>query len=573
MQAIILAAGMGKRLKELTENNTKCMVKVNGVTLIERMLRQIESKNLSRIVIVIGYEGQKLKEYISTLSIRTPIVYEENPVYNKTNNIYSLYLAREWLLKEDTILFESDLIFEDAVLDVLLEDPRESLALVDKYESWMDGTCVNLGENDTIEAFIPGSKFRFSEIREYYKTVNIYKFSRHFSETHYVPFLDAYQTALGKNEYYEQVLRIIAMLDEPEIRVKRLEGQKWYEIDDIQDLDIAESLFATDEERPGLLSRRYGGYWRYPKMLNFSDTGNPYFPPEKMTDELRENLGRVVTAYPSGAEVNSLLAAKNLGVRKEHTAVANGMEELIKSIMSLHPKDEAVGVVRPVNEEYINRLSTERIVVYTPDEKDLHISLEDVRRRFEGSGIGLLILPNPNTHTGEYQKKSSVCEFLDWAKDAGIRVLIDESYVDFAPEENGSMLEDRTYLTYRNLIVLRNLSVAQGLFGLRIGCAVSANEDEIRKIRKDLTIWNINSVAEFYLQIAEKYAKAFRISVEETCRARRTLAEGLRGVSGLEVYDSATDFLLVKITKEDYTAKRLLEEPVNDCIRVHTTKV
>ena len=185
MQAIILAAGMGKRLKELTKNNTKCMVKVNGVTLIDRMLHQIEKRKLARIVIVIGYEGEKLKEYVSSLNIQTPITYINNPIYDKTNNIYSLALAKEWLVNDDTLLFESDLIFEDSVLDVLIDDSRDTLALVDKYESWMDGTCVKLGEDDSIEEFVPGKKFKFDEINEYYKTVNIYKFSKLFSKTHY----------------------------------------------------------------------------------------------------------------------------------------------------------------------------------------------------------------------------------------------------------------------------------------------------------------------------------------------------------------------------------------------------
>lgn len=98
MQAIILAAGMGKRLKDLTANNTKCMVKVNGVTLIERMLNQLDKLNLERIVVVIGYEGRKLQEYISTLNISTKIEYVENEIYDKTNNIYSLALAKEYLL-------------------------------------------------------------------------------------------------------------------------------------------------------------------------------------------------------------------------------------------------------------------------------------------------------------------------------------------------------------------------------------------------------------------------------------------------------------------------------------------
>ena len=276
MQALILAAGMGKRLKDLTRNNTKCMVKVNGVTLIERMLRQIEKQNVSRIVIVVGYEGQKLIDYIGTLDIKTPVTFIDNPIYDKTNNIYSLALAKDWLCKEDTLLFESDLIFEDAVLDILVNDPRDTLALVDKFESWMDGTCLKLSKDDRITSFVSKKEFRFADIDEYYKTVNISKFSKDFSEKYYVPFLDAYEKALGQNQYYEEVLKVITILDVPRIRARRLEGQLWYEIDDIQDLDIAESIFAEDpDEKVALITGRYGGYWRYPKMKDFCYLVNP----------------------------------------------------------------------------------------------------------------------------------------------------------------------------------------------------------------------------------------------------------------------------------------------------------
>ena len=249
MQAIILAAGMGKRLKELTKNNTKCMVEVNGVSLIDRLLHQIEKHHLDRIVIVVGYEGQKLIDYIGTLDIKTPITYVENPIYDKTNNIYSLALAKEYLRQDDTLLFESDLIFEDSIIDCLLDDPRETLVLVDRYESWMDGTCIRIDENDNIKSFISGKKLNYKKVTDYYKTVNVYKFSQRFSDSVYIPFLEAYSKALGNNEYYEQVLKVITLLDDPEIKAKRLNNQKWYEIDDVQDLDIAEVLFCDDTKK------------------------------------------------------------------------------------------------------------------------------------------------------------------------------------------------------------------------------------------------------------------------------------------------------------------------------------
>ena len=377
MQAIILAAGMGKRLKDLTANNTKCMVKVNGVTLIERMLQQLDGYNLSRIVIVIGYQGDKLKDFIKQLSISTAITYIENSIYDKTNNIYSLALAKNWLVEDDTLLLKSDLIFEDSVLNMLIDDARPSLALVDKYESWMDGTCLKLSEDDSIERFIPGSQFVFSEMDEYYKTVNIYKFSRDFSKKYYVPFLDAYQKALGQNEYYEQVLRVITMVDKSEIKAIRLQGQKWYEIDDIQDLNIAESIFTPDEdEKVKLFQERYGGYWRYPGLLDFSYLVNPYFPTSRMKDEIRANFNKLVTEYPSGMKINSLLAAKNFGVHQQNIVVGNGAAELIKALMEYI--DGTTGFIRPTFEEYPNRCARDNSIVFVPDNDDFSYSVDDI---------------------------------------------------------------------------------------------------------------------------------------------------------------------------------------------------
>ena len=127
MQAVILAAGMGKRLKHLTANNTKCMVKVNGVPMIDRMLAQLDRHGLSRIVLVVGYEREKLKAHVRSLPISTPVEFIDNPVFDRTNNIYSLALAKENLCAEDTILLESDLIFEDSVLDLLLRNMTSRL--------------------------------------------------------------------------------------------------------------------------------------------------------------------------------------------------------------------------------------------------------------------------------------------------------------------------------------------------------------------------------------------------------------------------------------------------------------
>ncbi len=573
MQAIILAAGMGKRLKDLTKDHTKCMVRVNGVTLIERMLDQIDRKNLSRIVIVVGYMGQKLIDYIGTLDIRTPIEFINNPIYDRTNNIYSLSLAKEWLCKEDTLLFESDLIFEDSVLDILIDDKRESLALVDKYESWMDGTCVKLNDEDMIEAFVPGSNFRFSDIGSYYKTVNIYKFSRHFSQTHYVPFLDAYQTALGSNEYYEQVLRMITLLDDPEIRAKRLTGQKWYEIDDIQDLDIAESIFTENEdERVWLLQRRYGGYWRYPKLIDFCYLVNPFFPPEKMKDEIRANFDVLLTEYPSGMHVNSLLAAKNFGVPQHMILVGNGAAELIKALME--NMTGITGFIRPSFDEYINRYDEAESIYFIPENRDYSYTADDIMCFFEDKDIDNLILINPDNPSGNYICRKDLLRLIEWSGKKGIQLVVDESFADFADEENNTLFDTELLADNPHLYVVKSISKSYGVPGLRLGVLASGNIELIEKFKKDVSIWNINSFAEFYMQIEEKYKKSYRASLKEFRAERRRFEARLAEIPHVRVIPSQANFVMVELEKA-ISAKQLLKELLtkhNLLIKELTTK-
>ena len=554
MQAIILAAGMGKRLKELTKNNTKCMVKVNGVTLIDRMLHQIDEQHLSRVVIVVGYEGKKLIDYIGTLGIKTPITYVNNSIYDKTNNIYSLSLAKDFLCDDDTLLFESDIIFEDSVIDELVNDPRDTLALVDKYESWMDGTCVKLSDDDSIEAFVPGSKFKFNEIDEYYKTVNIYKFSKHFSQTHYVPFLDAYSKALGNNEYYEQVLRVITMLDDPEIKAKRLSGQRWYEIDDVQDLDIATSMFAPNlGKKLSLMQGRYGGYWRYPQLIDYCYLVNPYYPPQKLVDEIKASFDKLLTQYPSGMHVNSLLASKNFGVHQDNIIVGNGAAELIKSLMERLSGE--CGFVRPTFEEYPNRFATDESVIFTPDNKKFSYSAEDLISFFDDKEIKNLVVVNPDNPSGNYIPKSELLKLIEWTEKKDVQLIIDESFADFADESDNSLISQDILDENPHLFVMKSISKSFGVPGLRLGVLASGNTDTIRKMKKDVAIWNINSFAEFYMQIEEKYKKDYLSALEKLRKERTRFQSALSEINGIRVIPSQANYVMVEL--ENYNATEL----------------
>ncbi len=557
MQAIILAAGMGKRLKELTSNATKCMVEVNGVTMIERMLSQLEQLKLNRIVVVVGYEGEKLMKYIDTLKIHTPIVYVNNEIYYKTNNIYSLFMAKDYLVEDDTLLLESDLIFEDAVLKRLLDNPYPSLALVAKFESWMDGTVVTLDEEDNIKNFLGKKDFVFEDIPKYYKTVNIYKFSKSFSNSHYVPFLEAYSKALGNNEYYEQVLKVITLLDKPEIKAERLGHEAWYEIDDVQDLNIAESIFAKKEEKLDKFNQRFGGYWRYPEMLDFCYLVNPFYPNQKLMDEIKANFERLLGDYPSGMNVNSLLAAKYYGLHKEQVCVGNGAAELIKALME-HFKGKT-GIIYPAFEEYPHRKKEEDIVPYFAQKSGFRYTADDLMKYYEGKEIETLVLVNPDNPSGNYIEKQDVLRLADWTREKKITLIIDESFVDFAQsEEPATLLEEEIIQNYPELIIVKSISKSFGVPGLRLGLLVSGQENLIENLKKDVAIWNINSFAEFFMQIFEKYKSNYEEAMEKFKQVRMDYVKKLENVEKLEVFPSQANYVMCRLTGQ-MTSRELAE--------------
>lgn len=552
---MILAAGMGRRLGEFTRNNTKCMVEVNGVKLIDRLLTQLSSYEFKKVVVVVGYEGNKLKSYIGDTYKGLKIEYVENPIYDKTNNIYSLSLAKEKLVEDDTILIESDLIFEDSLFDDILSSPDPNVALVDKYEAWMDGTMVRIDEENNIVNFVPKKAFKYSDIDYYYKTVNIYKFSKEFSKNVYVPFLEAYTKALGDNEYYEQVLRVITLLDSCDLKALPLRGQKWYEIDDVQDLRIAEALFASAEEKLVKYQNSYGGYWRYPSMLDFCYLVNPYYPRPKMIEEIKSNFENLLRDYPSGMGVNSLLAGKYFGVKQDYICVGNGAAELIKSLMSC--VKGKLGVVFPTFEEYPNRCDKDRIVAYIPSSSDFSYTVKDLKDFYSDKNLEAILLINPDNPSGNFIPKNDLLDFVEWCCEKGFKIIIDESFVDFAegyPEN--TLLHNDILEKYPHMLVVKSISKSYGVPGLRLGVLASSDTAFIKFLKKEVAIWNINSFAEFYMQIFGKYEADYKRACHKFIEERSRFYNLIKEIDFLNVIPSQANYFLCEV-KNRFSAKDL----------------
>jgi len=243
MQGLMLAAGMGNRLGKYTAENTKCMLNIEGKTLIERAIDALKSAGINRLIMVVGYKSDNLKKFIQENVKDMEVIFIDNPDYDKSNNIYSFYLAKEWLEKDDTIMLESDLIYDNKMIQDLVDNKDKNVAVVAKYENWMDGTVVTIGENNKILEFIEKKDIKVDKLDEYYKTVNIYKLSKEFSKNEYIPFVEAFMKAYGVNEYYELALKAIAHLSRSDLKAMPIENIKWYEIDNAQDLENATKLF------------------------------------------------------------------------------------------------------------------------------------------------------------------------------------------------------------------------------------------------------------------------------------------------------------------------------------------
>ena len=315
--------------------------------------------------------------------------------------------------------------------------------------------------------------------------------------------MDAYINALGNNEYYEQVLRVIALLDKPDLKALPLNGEKWYEIDDIQDLSNAETIFAEKENQLACYQKRYGGYWSFPSL--------------KMKKEMRANFDILLSEYPSGLNVNSLLIAKYFGLAQQYVCPGNGAAELIKYLV-----DEltgCLGVVYPTFEEYPNRMQEDKVIAYVPQNKDFSYTADDLMAFFAVREVAAILLINPDNPSGNYISKVDVVHLAKWCKD--------------------------------------------GVPGLRLGILASSNLLLIDRVRKNVPIWNINSFAEFYMQIFNKYEQDYKQACRLFIRERDRFYVDLQQIGYLRVIPSQANYFLCEVISK-YSSKELTELLLNE---------
>ncbi len=572
MQALMLAAGMGKRLGRYTQNGTKCMVQVNGKALIEYAIEALIKAGIKKFILVVGYRSNVLKNFISEKFDESKlngmeIEYIENPIFDKTNNIYSLWLAKDRLINDDTLLLESDIIFDDKILDDIIKSPDKDLAMVSLFEPWMDGTCTLMDSDKNIVGMLDKTHFNWADIGSYYKTVNIYKLSKEFSKQYYIPFLEAYQTAFGKNEYYETVLKVLTLLDSKKIKGFEVRGDQWYEIDDPADLAIAETRFAPVTEKLRMMENRYGGYWRFPQIKDFCYLVNPFFPPKKLVEEIKSSFEVLMRAYPSGARQQNLLAGKIFNVLPDHIVVGNGAAELINSFCRMVTGKTAIPY--PTFNEYPARFCNSETVPIPVNSNTFEYSVSDIMNVVDSKNANNVLLINPDNPTGHFLKKDDVLLLLVELKKRNVQLIFDESFIDFAePEIRYTLIDEDIIEKYPNLVILKSISKSYGVPGFRLGVLVNSNKDIIKEVIKNNSIWNINSFGEYFLQIFDKYKSSYKESCNLLAEERKRYAQKLSEIPGIKVYPSQANYILC-----EYSGKMSVTELTEKLLENHNCLV
>ncbi|TNG03574.1 MAG: phosphocholine cytidylyltransferase family protein [Gammaproteobacteria bacterium] len=235
--ALLLAAGTGSRLHPLTLDAPKCLTEVGGEPMLGRLVGNLRLQGIKRLVVVTGYLDHRIREFLQNNAADLQVDYVFNPVYKTTNNIYSLWLARE-IIDEPFILIESDLVFEESLLEAMLTPDKIAISNI---LPWMNGTVVEINNEEAVTAFHVGHNVNDALL---YKTVNIYSLSLQ-SWHRAIERLDRFIADGRVGEYYEIVFADMVADSTIVFDAVFFDENKWYEIDTMLDLQQAELMFPS----------------------------------------------------------------------------------------------------------------------------------------------------------------------------------------------------------------------------------------------------------------------------------------------------------------------------------------
>ncbi|MEE9384666.1 MAG: aminotransferase class I/II-fold pyridoxal phosphate-dependent enzyme [Nannocystaceae bacterium] len=553
---MILAAGVGDRLRPFTDTSPKCLAEVAGTPILENALSHLAALGTMEVAIVVGHHKERIISRIGSSFRGMSITYVVSDVYETTNNIYSLWLARAHL-DQDVLLLEADVFFERAVLERLLSRGGENLAVVSQHQSWMSGTVVSVDAQGDIGALfdtqLQSDTFDYSEV---FKTANLYLLRQDYLRRYFVPQLEAYVAADDLSDYYESILIALAHRGKNNLSAIICDDLKWYEIDDESDRQAAEYMFSSPKQRYDYVDKQHGGYWRF-DFVDHAYLYNAYYPPKTVFTHFKSHIHNLVLNYPAGQAVVARLVGTLIDQPSAQIVVANGASELIKIISGR----VAARLICPVPSfnEYENAAKEGTFIPFALPSPSFELNVDAFAQQALAKGASIAVVVTPNNPTGLTVPRADLLRLAARLATGNCMLVVDESFLDFA--EHPSELSVEAWVEkIPNLAVLKSLSKSFGIGGLRLGYLLTNNGQFAEEIRSELHIWNINGFAESFLRLAPRHRRAFKSSCARVRADCDALHASLSKIAGLVAYPSAANYVMCRLPDSGASGPEVAEK-------------
>ena len=546
MKAIILAAGIGNRMMPLTKNTHKTLIDVAGVTIIDRIINSLKANNILEIVVVTGYLKNQLISHLKKNHNDIDFEFVNNPKFKKTNNIVSLSMTFEQIeVDQDILLIESDLIYTNEVIKKAIKSKYQNVALVSPYKIGLDGTVVEVQNDQIINIYPPHLQQEKFDLTDKFKTLNIYKFSKDFCTNEFKKLLNFYANTIDDNCYYELILGILLYMQKTIINCEIIDNSQWAEVDDPNDLSLAEFQFNI-ERKTNLLQNSFGGYWNY-DIIDFCFIRNMYFPTKSMIAEIKNYAPKLLTNYGSKQSILNKKLSYVLQYSSDNLIILNGATQIYPILKQLYNNKKAL-IPSPTFGEY-DQLFSKTQKYYDK----VGIKIDEIESKIDLSEV--VVFVNPNNPTGSIISTKWIYETAKNNTDK--LFIVDESFIEFSDEF--SIVELLEKNTLENILVIRSMSKNYGLPGIRLGFIYTCNKLLYNKILSNIPIWNLNSVAEFYLEIILKNKIGLLESYEKTKHDREEYILGLKKIDLIdEVYQSGANFILFSVRSSNLSSNYIL---------------
>lgn len=540
-------------MRPLTRDSHKSLIEISpGITILGRILASLRRRGVDEVVIVTGYRADEVRDYAQRNFPTVDFTFVHNERYAETNNIHSMALACQAVdFSDGLMLIESDLVFDDAVFDVLDACDEENVALLDRYRPGMDGTVVRTNSAGLIVSVIPPDRqpdgFDFANT---FKTLNIYRFSGAFADGQFSRIVRFYAQTVDDNCYYELALGMLIALGHAEVHGALVPEGSWCEVDDPVDLANAQFL-SSPPARRSALDESWGGYWGL-DVIDFAFVRNMHFPTPQVIAELRLQLPELVACYGSSQAILDRKMSWFADVAADHIVAVNGASQFFPWAAAEFAERRA-WLPAPTFGEWTRTFPGASTY---PDRGDGALHLPEA---LEPGAVAVIV--NPNNPTGT---TVGAAEILSRCRaNPEVLHLVDESFTPFSGQPSITDVLESDPMD--NVVVVQSLSKTLGTPGLRLGFVYCTNSPLLERFRSSLPIWNMNSIAEKYLEMLLKNRPELERSLRTTRADRDDLAGRLRSAPWVRsVWDSEANFLLVELNMDREasaaTADRLLAE-------------